>query len=232
MQVPVPGSRMGPRESCNESYRWCSSGGAASSFPPCGVGSLGMAPGLDETHFFDPKDVVFDYGAHVAVVEVDIETGQVALLHHVIVDDCGRVINPLLVDGQAHGGAAQGIGQALMEALIYSGDGGPLVGGFNEYAMPRAADLPRFETGQTEFRTPINPLGIRGVGEGATIGATPAVINAVIDALSPLGVTDIPMPLTPMRVWRAVRAARDGSPAADYEAASGRTRPTVGPTTK
>jgi carbon-monoxide dehydrogenase large subunit len=170
---------------------------------------LGMSPGLDETHFFDPKDIVFDYGAHIAVVEVDVETGHVALLRHAVVDDCGRAISPLLVEGQVHGGAAQGIGQALMEAVVYGGAGEPLVGGFNEYAMPRAADLPLFETGQREVRTPINPLGARGVGEGATIGATPAVINAVLDALGPLGVTDIPMPLTPMRVWRAIQGARD-----------------------
>jgi aerobic carbon-monoxide dehydrogenase large subunit len=175
---------------------------------------LGMTPGLDETYFFDPKDVVFDYGAHVAVVEVDAETGHVALLRHVVVDDCGRVINPLLVEGQVHGGAAQGIGQALMEAVVHGGNGEPLIGGFNEYAMPRASDLPLFETGRTEVRTPINPLGARGVGEGATIGATPAVINAVLDALAPLGVTDIAMPLTPMRVWRAISAAR-GVSAAD-----------------
>jgi carbon-monoxide dehydrogenase large subunit len=170
---------------------------------------LGMAPGLDETHFFDPKDIVFDYGAHISVVEVDVETGHIALLRHVVVDDCGRVISPLLVEGQVHGGAAQGIGQALMEAVVYQESGEPLVHGFNEYAMPRAADLPPFETGRTDVRTPVNPLGSRGVGEGATIGATPAVINAVLDALAPLGVTDIPMPMTPMRVWRAIRGARD-----------------------
>jgi carbon-monoxide dehydrogenase large subunit len=170
---------------------------------------LGMAPGLDETIFFDPKDIVFDYGAHIAVVEVDAETGHVALLRHVVVDDCGRVINPLLVEGQVHGGAAQGIGQALMEAVVYESNGDPLVRGFNDYAMPRAADLPLFETGRTEVRTPVNPLGARGVGEGATIGATPAVINAVLDALAPLGVSDIPMPMTPMRVWRAIQGVRD-----------------------
>lgn len=188
---------------------------------------LGMAPGLDEIHFFDPKDVVFDYGAHVAVVEVDAETGHVALVRHVIVDDCGRVINPLLVEGQVHGGAAQGIGQALMEAVIHGSDGEPLVRGFNEYALPRAADLPRFETGRTEVRTNVNPLGARGVGEGATIGATPAVVNAVLDALAPLGVTDISMPMIPMRVWRAIREAREGA-AAVAGATDGR-RPTAGP---
>jgi aerobic carbon-monoxide dehydrogenase large subunit len=190
---------------------------------------LGMAPGLDETHFFDPKDVVFDYGAHVAVVEVDAETGHIALLRHVVVDDCGRVINPLLVESQVHGGAAQGIGQALMEAVVHGGNGEPLVRGFNDYAMPRALDLPLFETGQTEVRTKVNPLGARGVGEGATIGATPAVVNAVLDALVPLGVTDIPMPMTPMRVWRAITGARDGSAAVVGERESDRARSPVGP---
>jgi aerobic carbon-monoxide dehydrogenase large subunit len=190
---------------------------------------LGMPPGLDETYFFDPKDVVFDYGAHVVVVEVDAETGHVALLRHVVVDDCGRVINPLLVEGQVHGGAAQGIGQALMEAMVHDGNGEPLVGGFNDYAMPRAADLPLFETGRTEVRTPVNPLGARGVGEGATIGATPAVVNAVLDALAPLGVTDIPIPMTPMRVWRAIRAAGGVSAADVGERESDRSRSTVGP---
>jgi carbon-monoxide dehydrogenase large subunit len=172
---------------------------------------LGMPPGLDETHFFDPKDISFDYGAHVAVVEVDAETGHVALLRHIAVDDCGRVINPQLVDGQAHGGAAQGIGQALMEAVTHGSGAEPLVRGFNEYAMPRAADLPAFESGHTEIPTPMNPLGVRGVGEGATIGATPAVVNAVLDALAPLGVRDIPMPMTPMHVWRAIQHAREVS---------------------
>src|SRR5499426_2905858 len=169
---------------------------------------LGMAPGLDETYFFDPKDLSFDYGTHVAVVEVDAETGHVALLRHIVVDDCGRVINPLLVDGQAHGGAAQGIGQALMEAVIYGRGAEPLVRGFGEYAMPHAADLPAFESGHTEVPTSMNPLGVRGVGEGATIGATPAVVNAVLDALASLGVRDVPMPMTPMRVWRAIHHAR------------------------
>lgn len=171
---------------------------------------LGMAPGLDATHVFDPKDVLFDYGAHVAVVEVDPETGHVALLRHVVVDDAGRVINPLIADGQVHGGAAQGIGQALMEAVIHGTGGEPLVGGFSDYAMPHATDLPAFETGRTEVRTKLNPLGVRGVGEGATIGATPAVVNAVLDALAPLGVNDVSMPMTPMRVWHAIEQARRG----------------------
>src|SRR5262247_1118220 len=173
---------------------------------------LGMTPGLDESYFFDPKDMLFDYGAHITVVEVDVETGHIALLRHIVVDDCGRIINPLLADGQVHGGAAQGIGQALMEAVVYGSGGEPLVRGFTEYAMPHATDLPAFETGHTEIRTNLNPLGVRGVGEGATIGATPAVVNAVLDALAPLGVTEISMPMTPMRVWRAIEQAREGTP--------------------
>jgi carbon-monoxide dehydrogenase large subunit len=169
---------------------------------------LGMPPGLDETHFFDPKDILFDYGAHVVVVEVDPETGHVGLLRHVVVDDCGHIINPMLVEGQIHGGAAQGIGQAMMEALVHGNDGQPLVNGFSDYAMPHATDLPAFETVHTEVRPKVNPLGARGAGEGATIGATPAVVNAVLDALAPVGVADIPMPMTPMHVWRAVTQAR------------------------
>jgi carbon-monoxide dehydrogenase large subunit len=169
---------------------------------------LGMVPGLDETYIFDPKDILFDYGAHVAVVEVDAETGHIGLLRHFVVDDGGQIINPLLADGQVHGGAAQGIGQALMEAVVHGTGGEPLVSGFSNYAMPHASDLPTFETGRTEIRTKLNPLGARGVGEGATIGATPAVVNAVLDALAPLGVTEIPMPMTPMRVWQAIEQAR------------------------
>lgn len=176
---------------------------------------LGMTPGLDEIHFFDPRDILFDYGAHVAVVEVDADTGHVALLRHVVTDDCGRVVNPLLADGQAHGGAAQGIGQALMEAVVHGHGGEPLVSGFNDYAMPRATDLPSFEIGRTETPTQVNPLGARGVGEGATIGATAAVVNAVLDALAPLGVTDMPMPMTPMHVRHAITRAQQGRTATD-----------------
>src|SRR5215470_8785849 len=172
---------------------------------------LGMAPGLEASHFFDPTDMLFDYGTHVAVVEVDPETGHIALLRHVMVDDCGRIINPLLVEGQAHGGAAQGIGQALMEAMVHGDGGEPLVRSYSEYAMPHATDLPSFETGHMEIPTKLNPLGVRGVGEGATIGATPAVVNAVLDALAPLGVTEVPIPMTPMQVWRAVERTREDS---------------------
>jgi carbon-monoxide dehydrogenase large subunit len=169
---------------------------------------LGMAPGLDETYFFDPKDLPFGYGTHLAVVEVDPETGHIALLRHIVVDDGGQIINPLIADGQVHGGATQGIGQALMEAIVYASTGEPLVTGYSDYAMPHATDVPAFETGHTGIRTKLNPLGARGIGEGATIGATPAVVNAVLDALSPLGVKDVLMPMTPMNVWRAINSAR------------------------
>src|SRR5262245_31998289 len=171
---------------------------------------LGMDPGLDETCFFDPKDMLVDYGVHVAVVEVDAETGHIALLDHVIIDDCGRAINPMLIEGQVHGGAAQGIGQALMEAVVYDTGGEPLVSSYSDYAMPHATDVPAFTTARTQVPTKLNPLGVRGVGEGATIGATPAVVNAVLDALAPLGVTEIPIPMTPMRVWQAVERAQHG----------------------
>jgi aerobic carbon-monoxide dehydrogenase large subunit len=154
--------------------------------------------------------MLFDYSSHLAVVEVDSETGHIALLRYVVVDDCGRIINPLLAEGQVHGGAAQGIGQALMEAMVHGAGGEPLVDGFGNYAMPHAGDLPAFETDRLEIPTHLNPLGVRGVGEGATIGATPAVVNAVLDALAPLGVTDVPIPMTPMRVWRAIERARNG----------------------
>src|SRR5262249_12021798 len=127
-------------------------------------------------------------------------------------DDCGRIINPLLVDGQVHGGAAQGIGQALMEAVVHGNGGEPLVSGFNDYAMPHATDLPPFETGHTDIPTNFKPLRVWGVGEGATIGATPEVVNAVLDALAPVGVIEVSMPMTPMRVWRAIERARDGTP--------------------
>jgi carbon-monoxide dehydrogenase large subunit len=176
---------------------------------------LGMAPGLDETYFFDPKDILIAYGTHIAVVEVDPDLGHIALLRHVVVDDAGQIINPLTADGQVHGGAVQGIGQALMEAIAYGSTGEPLVNRFSDYAMPHAMDVPAFEVGHTEIRTKMNPLGARGVGEGATIGATPAVVNAVLDALSPLGVKDIPMPMTPMNVWRAIKSAQISPTAAD-----------------
>jgi carbon-monoxide dehydrogenase large subunit len=159
------------------------------------------------------EGATFPFGAHVAVVEVDIETGRAQLVRHVAVDDCGRIVNPLLVRGQQHGGIAQGVAQALWEEFVYDEAGNPLTSTLAEYAMPSAAELPSFETANTETPTPLNPLGAKGIGESGTIGSMPAVQNAVVDAVSHLGVRHIDMPCTPERVWRAVRDAQAGQSA-------------------
>ncbi len=168
----------------------------------------GLEPGLEASAFFDPPNLVFPFGAHVAVVEVDAETGEVSLTRYVAVDDCGRVINPMIVEGQIHGGIVQGLGQALWEGAAYDESGQLLTGSMMDYAVPKADFLPTFELGKTETPTRVNPLGVKGVGETGTIAATPAVYNAVMDALAPLGVKKVDMPLTPERVWRAIRDAR------------------------
>jgi carbon-monoxide dehydrogenase large subunit len=149
----------------------------------------------------------YPFGAHVAVVEVDTETGRISLLRHVAVDDCGRVLNPLLAEGQVHGGLAQGIAQALWEGFAYDEHGTPLTSTLADYLIPSAAELIHFETGRTETPTPLNPLGAKGIGESGTIGSTPAVQNAVVDALAHLGVRHVDMPATPERVWRAISEA-------------------------
>jgi carbon-monoxide dehydrogenase large subunit len=160
---------------------------------------------------FNQGEATYPFGAHVAVVDVDTETGRVELLRHVAVDDCGRILNPLLVAGQQHGGIAQGAAQALFEQVVYDDDGNPLTGNLMDYAMPSAAEFPSFEASNTETPTPLNPLGAKGIGESGTIGSTPAVQNAVIDALSHLGVRHLDMPLTAERVWRAVEDMRGGA---------------------
>jgi len=157
---------------------------------------------------FDPPDTVFPFGAHLAYVEVDAETGSVKLLRYVAVDDCGPVINPMIVDGQLHGAIAQGVAQALYEGVVYDRDGQLLTGNLTTYLLPTAADLPEFETDRTETPTPHNPMGVKGIGEGGTTGSTPAVVNAVMDALRPLGIHQLDMPLTPFRIWGAIQAAR------------------------
>lgn len=167
----------------------------------------GMEPGLAASGKFKQKNSTFPFGAHVAVVEVDTETGEARLIRHVAVDDCGRIMNPMLVDGQVHGGLAQGIAQALYEGVEYDENGTPLTSNLTSYLVPSAADLPSFENFHTETPTPLNPLGAKGIGESATVGSTPAVQNAVVDALSHLGVRHIDMPLAPERVWRAIRDA-------------------------
>jgi aerobic carbon-monoxide dehydrogenase large subunit len=170
---------------------------------------LGMEPGLRAQADFEMEDSTYPFGAHVAVVEVDTETGKAKLVRHVAVDDCGRRVNPMLVEGQVHGGIAQGAAQALFEAVVYDELGNPLTSSLATYAMPAAADLPALVTVPLETPTDRNPLGAKGVGEGGTIGAGPAVQNAVIDALAHLGVRHIDMPVSPERVWRAIREARD-----------------------
>ena len=166
---------------------------------------------VEETDF-KPGGATFPFGAHVSVVEVDTETGMVRPVRHVAVDDCGRVLNPLIVRGQQHGGAAQGISQALWEQVSYDEDGNPVTATFADYLVPSAADVPTLEVYNTETPTPRNPLGAKGIGESATIGSTPAVQNAVVDALKHLGVRHVDIPATPQRVWRAIQAAKNGAP--------------------
>ncbi len=170
----------------------------------------GMQPGLEESHFYDPTNFTFPNGAHVCVVEVDAETGEVKIERYVAVDDCGVVINPMIVDGQVHGGVAQGIGQALYEGAIYDEGGQLITGSMMDYTVPNATQIPFMETARTETPTPVNPMGVKGVGETGTIAATQAVVNAVVDALSPLGIRHMEMPMTPERVWRAMRDAQSG----------------------
>ena len=171
-----------------------------------------VEPGLEDSAFYDPKNFTFPAGCHAVEVEVDPETGVVEIAAVAIADDVGVVINPMIVDGQAHGGLAHGIGQALFEECVYDDAGQLLSGSFMSYCMPRAADLPMFRVGNHATPCTHNPTGIKGVGEVGAIGVPPAVINAVIDALGPLGVTDIDMPATPERVWRAIAAAAPKTP--------------------
>ena len=164
----------------------------------------GLSPGLSEEAFWEPEGVTYPFGCHISMIEIDRETGEPRLLKMIAVDDCGNVINPLIVDGQIHGGLAQGIGQAMFEELIYDEQGQPVSASFLEYVMPRAADLPRFELERTVTPTPLNPMGAKGIGEAGTIGSTPCVVNAAVDALAPLGVRHVDMPLKPERLWRLI----------------------------
>ena len=159
---------------------------------------------------FDQGARTFPFGTHVAVVEVDTETGGVRLLRHLCVDDCGNVVNPLLAEGQQHGGIAQGVAQALWEEMVYDDHAGPRTTNFGDYLIPSAAEFCDFETHRTTTPTPLNPLGAKGIGEAGTVGATPAVQSAVIDALAPFGVRHLDMPLTPEKVWRAMSDSSNG----------------------
>lgn len=167
----------------------------------------GLEPGLEETTFYDPENFVFPFGTHVAVVEIDRDTGEVRLVRYVAVDDCGNLINPMIVDGQVHGGVAQGVGQALWEEGVYDPDGQLLTATMLDYALPRAHRLPSFDTAHTITPCPHNPLGVKGIGEAGAIASPAAVTNAVVDALGHLGLTHLDMPLTPERVWRAMNRA-------------------------
>jgi aerobic carbon-monoxide dehydrogenase large subunit len=171
----------------------------------------GLEPGLEATTFFDPSNFTYPFGTHIAVVEVDAATGKTTLLRYVAVDDVGNVINPMIVNGQVHGGIAQGVGQALFEAAVYDDAGQPLAASLMEYGVPKAAQLPMFELDRTVTPSPVNPLGVKGAGEAGTIASPVAVANAVMDALAPLGVTHIDMPLTAPRVWQAIRDAKGRS---------------------
>ena len=168
----------------------------------------GEEPGLKASSFYEPENFTFPFGTHLCVVEVDEETGDIQILRYLAVDDCGKVINPLMVDGQIHGGIAQALGQAFLEEAVYDDDGQLLTGSLMDYAVPKAFQVPRFETHRTETPSPVNPLGVKGTGEAGTIGATPALVNAVADALRPLGVENLDMPLTPNRVWSAIQRAK------------------------
>jgi carbon-monoxide dehydrogenase large subunit len=171
----------------------------------------GMEPGLEETTFYDPENFVFPFGAHACIVDVDVETGKVDIVRYVAVDDCGPAINPNLIDGQIHGGITHAIGQALYERIHYDEDGQLVTGTFVDYALPSAADVPSFETDRTETPSPVNSLGVKGVGEAGTIAASPAILNSVIDALRPLGVDFMNMPLSPQNVWATIQSAQGQS---------------------
>jgi carbon-monoxide dehydrogenase large subunit len=165
----------------------------------------GMEASLDADATFDPESFSFPHGTHLCATEVDTETGRVTIRSYVAVDDIGEVINPLIVEGQVHGGLAQGIAQALFEEAVYDDDGNLTTGTLVDYLVPSAADLPSFVTDRTVSPSTTNPLGAKGVGEAGTIASTPAVVNAIVDALRPLGVSEVPMPCTPERVWRAIQ---------------------------
>jgi len=168
----------------------------------------GMEPYLDETAYHDTPNCTWPFGTHIAIVEVDEETGEIDLKRYVAVDDVGKKINPMIVDGQLHGGIAQGVGQALWERAVYSDDGQLLSGSMMDYALPRASWLPAFELDETVTPSPVNPIGVKGVGEAGAIASTAAVANAVNDALAPLGIKHLDMPYTAQTVWRAIQSAK------------------------
>jgi carbon-monoxide dehydrogenase large subunit len=168
----------------------------------------GMEPGLEEAAYYDPANFTFPNSAHIAQVEIDRDTGEVTLQRYVAVDDVGKVVNPLIVDGQLVGGVVQGVGQALWEHGAYDENGQLIAANFMEYAMPHAGNFPTIETARIETPSPHNPLGVKGAGEMGTIAATPTIVNAVMDALAPLGIKHLDMPLTPEKIWQAIQGAK------------------------
>jgi carbon-monoxide dehydrogenase large subunit len=184
----------------------------------------GMEPSLDSDYVYDPENFSYPHGTHLCAVEIDSETGFTTIRKYVCVDDIGKIVNPVIVEGQVHGGLAQGIAQALYEEAVYDAEGNLTTGSLVDYLVPAAPDLPHFDTGRTETPATSNPLGVKGVGEAGTIASTPAVMNAIHDALRPFGVQDIAMPATPERVWRALRhddgTPRDSSGTVAYGGAS------------
>jgi carbon-monoxide dehydrogenase large subunit len=168
----------------------------------------GVEPGLEATYVYDPPNFSWPGGAHVAVVEIDTETGNVELQRYVAVDDVGVVVNPTIVDGQIHGGLAQGVAQALYEEAVYDDDGNLLTSNMVSYLVPSAAEFPRWELDRVETPSPTNPLGVKGVGETGAIASPAAVMNAVVDALAEDGIADVDMPATPERIWRALEEVR------------------------
>ena len=159
----------------------------------------------DLTHFWEPPNFTFPFGAHIVVTDIDKDTGQIAIRRYIAVDDCGNLLNPLIVDGQVHGGVAQGLGQALWEQAVYDDNGQLITGEMMDYTLPKAHMMPWIEFSHTITPTPVNPLGVKGVGEAGTIGCSPAVVNSVVDALSPLGVKHIDMPMTPEKIWTSIQ---------------------------
>jgi carbon-monoxide dehydrogenase large subunit len=168
----------------------------------------GLEPGLSDEAFWEPANNTYPFGCHISMIEIDRKTGEPTLLKLVAVDDAGHLINPLIVEGQIHGGLAQGIGQAMIEEVVYNEDGQLLTGSFMDYALPRAIDFPRFELAPSVTPTPVNPLGAKGVGEAGTLGSTPCIVNAAVDALSEFGVTHIDMMLRPEKLWRIIQGGR------------------------
>ncbi len=168
----------------------------------------GLDPGLSEEAFWEPSNNTYPFGCHIAMLEIDRDTGEPKLLKMVAIDDCGNVINPMIVEGQVHGGLAQGIGQALIEEVVYDEDGQLITGSFMDYAIPRATDFPRFEMDRTVTPTPVNPLGAKGVGEAGTLGSTPCIVNACVDALEQFGVKHVDMMLRPEKLWKIINGGQ------------------------